>query len=169
MLAGGAQPYLLVPLVFNNRLNAHAPGGEIALIYHPVSRWKLAGSYSYLNEHSFFTPGTDPLTLNTSPSATPVNQWKAQSYLNLSKTVQFDAFLFSSSPVWSVIYPYDQILLTAHSRVDARLGWRPSPRFEVSVSAQDLLTSRHVELLPEVLSPAGYAVRGYYLKTSWQF
>jgi iron complex outermembrane receptor protein len=168
-VAGGAQPYIQAPYYFSNRVNAHAPGGEIALIYHPVSRWKLAGSYSYLNLHARFLDNTPLGEIDSSPNAFPSNQWKLQSYLNLSKTVQFDSFLFSTSSVDSVVYPFGDKLLPPHTRVDARLAWRVTPRFEVSLSGQDLLSPRHIELLPEVLSPTGYAVRGYYLKTSWGF
>jgi iron complex outermembrane receptor protein len=168
-VAMGPPPYLLLPFVFTNRLRAKAVGGEVSMSYHPVSRWKLAGSYSYSNVHSRFADNTPPGTIDASPNATPDNQWKIQSFLNLSKTVQFDSFLFSTSSIASPVYPYGQILLPPHTRVDVRLGWRVTPQFEVSLSGQDLLSPRHIELIPEALEPAGYAVRGYYLKTNWRF
>jgi iron complex outermembrane receptor protein len=169
VLAGGVQPYLQFPVTFTNRLKAQAFGGEVSTVYHPVSRWKLGASYGYLDVKSQYVPGTPATTFDSSRNATPRNQWKVQSYLNLSKTVQFDSFLFSASSVASPIYPFGSLILPPHNRVDVRLGWRVTPRFEVSLSGQDLLSPRHIELTPEALTPPGYAVRGYYLKTSWHF
>src|SRR5262249_1136127 len=103
-----------------------------------------------------------------SVSMTPRNQWKVQSYLNISKTVQFDAFAFTQS---SVITPDDYGVrqLDPHTRVDLRLGWKISAMWELSLSGQDLLSARHLELTPEAFTPAVDAVRGYYLKSIWRF
>ncbi len=164
----GAQPYLLQPVVFTNNLNAVAPGGEISAMYHPFSRWKLAASYSHLDVHEHMLATAPADTLNFSQPATPRNNWKIQSYLNLSQTLQLDTLLFTSSAVLSPLYPED-VLVPPHTRLDLRLGWRVSPRFEVSVSGQDLLNPRHLELVPEAYSIRRDAVRGYYLKTTWRF
>ena len=162
------QPYVLVPWVFTNNLNALAIGGEISAVYHPFSRWKLAGSYSHLDTHQEMLTTAPAGTLNTSESASPRNNWKIQSFLNLSHAVQFDTLLFSSSAVISPVYPAT-FLVPPHTRLDVRLGWRVSPLLEVSLSGQDLLSPRHVELLPESMSVPRDAVRGYYLKTTWRF
>ncbi len=168
-LIAGPPPYLLAPYLFANHLNAKAVGGEISMVYHPVSRWKLAGSYSYLNLHAHLLDNAPPNTFDSSPNASPGNQWKLQSYLNLSKKVQFDSFIFSSSSIVSPVYPGGQLLIPPHTRLDVRLGWRVTPRIEVSLSGQDLLSPRHIELVPEALTAQGYAVRGYYVKTTWRF
>jgi iron complex outermembrane recepter protein len=111
--------------------------------------------------------GAPPGTVITANNETPRNQWKFQSFLNLSKTVQLDSLLFSASSILASRSPV--VLIAPHTRFDVRLGWRVSPRFEVSVSGQDLFSPRHMELTPEVLSPPADAVRGYYLKTTWRF
>ena len=129
----------------------------------------MAGSYTYLNLHSQIAANAPPGTINGSSNGSASNQWKLQSYLNLSKSVQFDSFLFSSSSIGSLTYPFTNAPLPPHTRVDVRLSWRVTPRFEISISGQDLLSPRHIELLPEALTAQGYAVRGYYLKTSWRF
>lgn len=168
-LVGGPQPFVLVPFVFTNNQNARAVGGELSIVYHPVSWWKVETSYSYLNVSFKFRENVPANTVNAAINATPGNQWRIQSYLNLSHAVQLDTFVFTSSSILDPSFPAANVLLPPHTRVDIRLGWRVTPRFEVSVSGQDLLSPRHVELIPEALTQAGYAVRGYYLKTNWRF
>lgn len=162
------QPYIIETVSYTNNLDANALGGEIAGVYHPFARWKLAASYSHLDVHERMLSTAPPNTLNLSQPATPRNNWKVQSYLNLTPVVQLDALVFTSSAVLSPALPND-ILVPPHTRLDLRLGWRVSPRFEVSVSGQDLLNSRHLELAPEAGTILRDAVRGYYLKTIWRF
>ena len=164
-LIPGNQPYLLVPLVYTNFLNATAAGGEISAVYHPFSRWKLEGSYSHLDVFEHLLAAAPSDTVNASANSTPRNNWKVQSMLNVSKTVQLDTLLFSSSTVLSPMYPTGDFLVHPHTRLDVHLGWRMTPLFEVSVSGQDLLNPRHLEL-----PYAGeYVPRGYYLTTTWHF
>ena len=166
-IVGGPQPYLVVPFVLTNNATAVAVGGEVAMTYQPFSRWKVSGSYSYLNLSRHLREGATPDTQITARNATPGNQWKLQSFLNLSRTVQFDSFVYSSTSILTRGL-YGQ-LIPPHTRIDVRLGWRVTPRFEASLCGQDLLSPRHVELTPEAMSPPTDAVRGYYLKTTWRF
>ncbi len=172
-VVGGQQPYLLVPFFFTNNMGAHGVGGEAAIVYHPFSWWKLAGSYSYLNLHEQMSASAPPGTVNTVVNGAPGNQWKFQSYVNLSKAFQFDTFLFSASTIQApgdpTILVAPNVVIPPHTRLDVRLGWRVSPKFEVSLSGQDLLSPKHLELTPEALTPSVDAIRGYYLKTTWRF
>jgi iron complex outermembrane receptor protein len=160
------QPYLLVPLVFSNSFRAQVAGGEATLTYHPFARWKVAGSYSYLLDHQQLMesapPGTQPFGANSSP----VHQGKVESFFNLTKTIQLDTLVLASS---SVLSPGSSHLLPPHTRVDVRLGWRVARTVEISISGQDLLSARHLELAPEVFTLPTDTVRGYYLKTTWHF
>jgi len=164
----GSQPYLLQQVAFTNNLNAVARGGEISAMYHPFSRWKLAASYSHLDVHPHMLATAPADTLNPSETATPRNNWKIQSFLNLAQAVQLDTLLFTSGAVISPAYP-TAIVVPPHTRLDVRLGWRVSPRFEISVSGQDLLNPRHLELVPEAGTVVREAIRGYYLRTTWRF
>jgi iron complex outermembrane receptor protein len=167
-LVFGTQPYILQPVTFTNNLNAVVPGGEISAMYNPFSRWKLAASFSHLDVHEHTLGIASDEAFNPSQAATPRNNWKIQSFLNLSQAVQLDTLVFTSSAVLSPLYPTD-VLVPPHTRLDLRLGWRVSPRLEVSVSGQDLLNPRHLELVPEAYTVARDAVRGYYLRTTWRF
>jgi iron complex outermembrane receptor protein len=162
------QLYVLIPVPFANQTNADAKGAEVSFLYHPFSRWKLAGSYSHLDVLTHTLSDTLLGSINYSAGAAPHNAWKIQSYLNLSQSVQLDTLLFTASSVSTVVYPVDA-LVPPHTRLDARIGWRVTPRFEVSVSGQDLLNAHHLELYPESITPTRYVPRSYYLRTTWRF
>jgi len=101
----GTQPYLLVPFVFTNRMNARAAGAEFSVAYHPVSWWKLASSYSYLTVDFKLQNGAPSNTVNAAINAVPGNQWQIQSYLNLSHSVQLDTFVSTASSHASEMCP----------------------------------------------------------------
>jgi iron complex outermembrane receptor protein len=162
------QVYLLVPVPFSNDTKAGAIGAEVSFLYHPFSRWKLAGSYSHLDIRSSTVNSTPLGSIVYSAGASPHNAWKIQSYLNLSSAVQLDMLVFTSSAVVTPVYPVDA-LVPPHTRFDTRIGWRVSPRFEISVSGQDLLSPRQLELFPESITAARYVPRSFYLRTIWRF
>ena len=164
----GTQPYVLADYSFANFGKAHSEGGEIALNYHPVSRWKIAASYSYLSLHQALTEqapvGTSLSTFNDAPS----HQVKLQSYLNLSKSLEFDTHFFYSNGFPTSLYPV-YVTVPEHVRVDLRLGWRVNPRWELSVVGQDLFSSRHSELMSEMLNPDTYTGRDFYVRSEFRF
>ena len=165
----GPQPYILVPLIFTNYGKGHAEGAEAALTYHPVSHWKISSSYTYLNLHQSLLSVAPPNTQTASDNASPAHQWKLQSYLNLTKAIQFDCLLFYSSSFFSPVYLAADQSIPQHTRADIRLGWRVSPRFEISLVGQDLFSAHHLEITPEALSPITDAVRSFYVRTNWRF
>lgn len=57
----------------------------------------------------------------------------------------------------------------SYVRLDVRAGWRVKPSWELSLVGQNLLTSHHLEFLPEALSSPTYIRRGVYLRSTWRF
>jgi len=161
-------PYVMFSVLFANLAHGHSEGGELATTWHPVSRWKVSGSYSYLNVHQVIAPEAPDLTRPTIVNAAPAHQFKVQSYWNVSRSVQFDTHLFYAS-AFSGPDLNNELIIAEHLRLDLRLGWRIKPRWEVSLIGQDLTSRRFLELTPEAFGPATYTGRGFYLKSSWQF
>ena len=54
--------------------------------------------------------------------------------------------------------------------MDARLGWKPHARLELSLVGQNLLQSRHKEFIPSVIPTEQTEVeRAVYGKVTWTF
>ena len=140
----------------------------MAITYHPIAHWKIAGSYSYLNVHQAVSAAAPAGTVFSIQNETPAHQVKLQSYWNIGKAVQLDAHLFYSSS-FPALYLDTDANIPTHLRVDVRLGWRIKPRWEVSLVGQDLSSRWHLELTPEAFSPATCTGRGAYLKSAWRF
>ena len=165
----GAQPYLLVPFFFTNYGTGHAEGSEAALTYHPVSHWKISASYSYLSLHQSLLSNAPPDTQTVTENASPGPPVEVAVLSDLTKSVQVDCLLFYSSSFFSPVYLSQDQAIPQHTRADIRLGWRVSPRFEISLVGQDLFSARHLEITPEALSPITDAVRSFYVRTNWRF
>jgi iron complex outermembrane receptor protein len=56
-----------------------------------------------------------------------------------------------------------------HWRADVRLGWRITPKIELSITGQDLLSPSHPEYVFEVLGRSLQVTRGVAGKVSWSF
>jgi iron complex outermembrane receptor protein len=62
-------------------------------------------------------------------------------------------------------------LIPAYTRADARLGWRPASRFELSVNAENLMDPRHTEFHTSgsFVVPGEQIGRSVYGRFTWRF
>ena len=164
IFVSGAKPYFLAPFYFGNLAEGEAMGAEAAWMYRPAKQWRLAGSYGYFHLNQRLLNGAPAGSFIYGQTAFPTNQLKVESFWDVSKKIQFDALALTSSSVFNMWQ-----VLPSHTRIDLRLGWRISPAVEISLSGQDLLSARHLELTPEAFTFPTDAVRGYYLRTTWRF
>jgi iron complex outermembrane receptor protein len=130
-----------------NALKGDTAGGEITPDWKP-SRWmELKGSYSYLHIYVHDKPGfTD-------------GQNMVRSFFNLPKRVELDATYryVSALPAQTV---------KAYSTADARLGWKMSHSWALSVTGQNLVQARHAEFGSDVDTIVGIR-RDVYAKLTW--
>jgi iron complex outermembrane receptor protein len=147
---GGQPPTILIPFVFTNATEDEALyGAELAVSWNPVEAASLRTSYSFLRG------GRETATTVLDPAHVLQIRW----YWNLPGRLEWDS---------SYAFTDRHSFLPAYHRVDTRLGWRPSPRWELSVVGQHLLDNHHIE------SPALFAVptevgRSVYGKIAWTF
>lgn len=134
-----APPHLLLPADFGNGLMGNTKGFEIAPEWRPSKIWRLHGSYSYLHMNLERAPhsldvGTAPGIMGSSPG----HQVMAQSLLDMSKSLQFDAdFRYVSSLPGQMVPSY--------STADGRFAWQVSREFALSVVGRNLLQPYHYE------------------------
>lgn len=128
----------VLPLSIGNLMEGETYGGELAVGYQLVDRWRLSAGYTLLLEHLRIKSGSPPLTTGSGEGNDPVHQFFIRSFVNLPAHFEFDT---------SVRY-VDQLphpVVPSYLTFDARLGWSPSERWELSLVGQNLLEKRHRE------------------------
>ena len=156
---------LLVPQMFGNGMHGHTYGAEASADWNVVNRWKLTGSYSWLNMRLRL----DPTSLDTSHATaaagdSPQSQFQVRSYVTLPGRFDFDSSLYYVDRLPSINTP-------AYTRVDARLAWHPTESIELSVVGQNLLDERHFEFTnaADQLYLSSQVKRSVYGKVTWRF
>jgi len=152
--------HVVVPGYFENNTAAESHGLEVAATWRPSERWKWSAGYTGLALRLRRRPGDLDMTMLEGDS--PAHQVNVRSYADLTRTVQFDAVLY-------YVGTLPRLHVPAYTRVDARLGWRPRPDLELSLSLQNLLNDRHAEFLPEGASRRSEIGRSVYGKITWGF
>lgn len=131
--------HLVVPLRVANGLEGRTYGGELTLSWQQAERWRVQGSYSYLDMDLW--PGPDSQDRDTEDSeedAVPRHQWSVRSLLAVRPGLELGVSgRYASRLAYQGIDPY----LTA----DLQLRWRPLDRVEVSLLGENLLDSPHLE------------------------
>ena len=86
-------------------------------------------------------------------------QWLLRSSLNFATDCEFDVFLRR-------IGTFPDPAVSAYTAVDARIGWRPRPEWEFSVTAQNLFDPHHIEF--GAPATASQFDRGVFFKVVWR-
>jgi iron complex outermembrane receptor protein len=147
---GGQPPFTLIPFTFTNAADkVTLYGTEVAVSWNPLEAGNLRASYSFLRG------GIETATTVLDPA----HQLQVRWYWNLPGRLEWDS---------SYYFTDHHSFLPAYHRADTRLGWRPSPQWEISIVGQHLLDNQHIE------SPALFAVpteigRSVYGKLTWRF
>jgi iron complex outermembrane receptor protein len=129
----GAPPVVVTQ--FQNAANAQTTGLELNGQWKINEKWRLQGWYSFLYMQVDGSGGAAQV-----PGNSPMNQAYLMSSWDLPCKLEFD-----------LMSRYVQNLPTldvpSYATMDARLGWRPNERWELSVIGQNLLQSHHLEFV----------------------
>jgi iron complex outermembrane receptor protein len=149
--AGGA--------VFANAIEGRSTGVETWATWRIHPRWKLAGGLTAMHERLRVKPGSLDVggvaALGNDPSA----WWSLRSLVDLTPQHEFDVTIRHVGALPNPAVP-------AYTAVDARLAWRPDPRWEIALVLQDLFDRAH----PEWGVPGARAEieRGAFLRVQWK-
>ena len=154
------QPYLrasvplqlIFPAYFVNQAEGNVFGTELSATFKPHTRWKLAGSYSWLSMNLRTKPGAPPQVLLFETEQAPSHQAQMHSYLDITRTVRFDSSAYYVDSFGGAGVLGVQGIIPSYLRVDARVAWRPTSRWELVVGTRNALDDRHPEFIPEALS-----------------
>jgi iron complex outermembrane recepter protein len=156
----------VVPILNQNLTDGDSQGLEILLTYSPLRQWRVSTSYSFV-ELDLDPRGTDLNRGRAYEGATPRHQIGLRSSLDVTDSLQLDAFLRYSSDIEESPDNSSDEGIDGYTELDVRVAWQAWEQLEVSVVGQNLLDERHVEFgSPEA---RGAIERSVYAKLAWGF
>ena len=158
------RPGPVSPSVAENNITAETYGVELSATVQPVERWRLQGSYSFLEMHLHRTRGSlDVTTERTGEGSSPHHQVVLRSLLDLGWNIQFD-----STVRYVDALPAPQI--PSYLALDLRLAWSPRKNLEIALVGQNLLDDQHPEFAPTFIGTERTEVERSFLATvKWAF
>jgi len=123
--------------------------------------WKLTGSYSFLNSHADNSGVPVGFTTLTPPGEAngPTDQFSLRSSFDLPNHISIDVGGRFVDKVAGA---------NGYFVADVRVGWKPTPNWELSVVGQNLLDSDHVES-PGQFGDQAYVGPEVYGKVAFKF
>jgi iron complex outermembrane receptor protein len=159
-LRSGMPPTLASAALIENKISGFENGVEAWATLKPTRTWRLSGGFSTLRQHLGVDPGsTDPvgpIALGNDPD----HQWMLRSSSDFAGRGELDILVrrVGSLPVQAPGLP-----VGAYTAVDARLGWRVSREWDVSLTLENLLDPEHAEF-----TTASLYQRSAFLKLVWR-
>jgi iron complex outermembrane receptor protein len=147
--------------VLGNGLNARASGVEVAGSVQLAANWRMHGSYAWLHKELTFDPeSTDP-TGGVFEGNDPSHLAAMRSHLDLPRGLAFDVGL-------RYVGERPTPVVESYAGLDARIGWRATPAWELSIIGHSLLHARHQEMASP--SAPRYAFRrSIFARSTWSF
>jgi iron complex outermembrane recepter protein len=154
---------VVAPFVASNKMSGGTYGAELFGDWRIVPKWRLLGSYSYLQmDIKKNKDSLDPLPDNPD-GASPRHQWYLRSSLDLPFHLEQDLTLRFVDRLPSLNIP-------SYYSLDAQVNWRPIEFLELSVGGQNLLNDQHVEFIPEFINTMPTTVRRSFRgNITWRF
>jgi iron complex outermembrane receptor protein len=147
--------------IIRNELGAETYGAELSVTWQAHEAWRLRGGYTYFRKHLFMDDTLD-VYQGRSEGNDPHHQFLVQSMINLPANLEFDSVL-------RYVDNLNQVgpSVPSYLSLDLRLGWHPTPDWEVALVGQNLLDKQH----PEFGAPATRQEipRSVYGKVTWKF
>ena len=158
----GTTPYLYMPLIYANAVDATTAGAEALVTYTPSARWKASGAYSLFSiDPEYTAPATAEFFdgLNA-----PRQHGFVRSTLSVSPTLDIDGTVFAVGAIRNLQLP-------SYARVDGRIAWRPRAPLELSLALQNLFDHRHIEFSSRssVVAEPSQIRRSAYGAIRWRF
>ena len=154
---------VVYPFVASNKMGGGTYGVEPFVEWKVLPKWRLLGSYSYLQMDIRKNKSSQDPTADTPDGQSPRHQFFAQSSIDLPKHFEQDLSLRYVDKLPSLNIP-------GYYSLDFHLGWRPGTHWELSLVGHDLLNSRHLEFIPEFINTTPTQVqRTVSGRIAWKF
>jgi iron complex outermembrane receptor protein len=131
-------PRILLPVEFDNKLDAQTKGLEVSGQWTPLPGWRLDGAYTAFR----VTPKIDPTSRDANAAkddgSTPESQWRLRSSMSLGTRGTLDVNLFRVGKLKVFNVP-------AYTRADVNVEWQLTSRLSAMVIGQNLFDKSHPE------------------------
>jgi len=118
-------------------------GVEVFSKWNVSEDWELSGGFTYF-KMDLDQVSTASFVFENAEGNDPEYQWNIKSRLSLPYDLEFDTTLY-------YVDSLDNINVPSYTRLDLRVGWRPTKSFELSVSGLNLLEREHDEFGAEAV------------------
>ena len=155
--------HLVVPLVTDNKMSARTWGGELAANWQAQAGVHLNAAYTYLRIRARFDEDSANSGSPGAEGECPRHQVVLRASADLPANLDLDL---------SARYVDDlpELDVGRYVGLNARLGWRPTGRLELSAVGQNLCASRRLEFRSTAIPfVATQAKRGVYGRLAWRF
>jgi iron complex outermembrane receptor protein len=126
---------------YDNQVSATAWGAEVALDVDVTEDWRLRSSYAAFKMDFEADPGsTEEPTVDTKDGLIPKHRVNLRSYYDLGDNWELDTGIY-----WVDGHSASFFDNPSYWRVDARIGWNPSPNVQFSLGVQNLTEEEHPE------------------------
>ena len=154
---------VVYPFVASNKMGGGTYGVEPFVEWKVLPKWRLLGSYSYLQMDIAKNKNSLDPTADNPDGQSPKHQFFVQSSIDLPKHFEQDLSLRYVDSLPSLNIP-------SYYSLDFHLGWRPGTHWEFSLVGHDLLNSRHLEFIPEFINTTPTEVqRTVSGRIAWKF
>jgi len=150
---GGPVPTdIVVPFVAANKMSGGTYGLELFADWKVIPKWRLSGSYSYLQMDIHKNSDSQDPTADIPNGSSPRHQWYLRSSVDLPKHFDEDTTL-------RFVDHLSGLSLPGYYSLDAHLGWKPVKNLEFSIGGQNLLDNHHLEFLPDFVNTSPTVVK----------
>src|SRR5712664_1462785 len=143
---------IVIPFVAGNKMSGGTYGVELFADWKVIPKWRLVGSYSYLQMDIHKNLDSQDPTPDIPNGSSPRHQWYLRSSIDLPKHFDQDTTLRFVDQLPGLNVP-------SYYSLDAHLGWRPVTRVELSIGGQNLLNNWHFEFMPDFVNTSPTVVK----------
>jgi iron complex outermembrane receptor protein len=154
---------LVLPFVASNKMSGGTYGIEPFFDWKALPKWKLFGSYSFLQMKIHKDADSLDPTADIPNGENPEHQLYFRSSLDLPKHVDLELAVRHVSQLPSLNIP-------GYTSLDGGVHWKPLPNLEFSFDGENWTNNRHLEFIPDFINTTPTVVgRSYHGGITWTF
>jgi iron complex outermembrane receptor protein len=149
--------------IMDGRMDGKSFGAEAAGNWGVTDRWRLRGAYSFLHLNLDPKQSSNMRTAESPEGKSPLHQFHLRSFFDLTENLELDTMLY-------IVSNLANQNTHSYTRLDLRVGWRPTPDLELSLALQNLLEHRHKEFGDGDDGILAFEVpRSIYGRVTWRY